>query len=187
MRAKTTVVLMLMLAGLVVTGCSDDATPSDAVAGGDGPATDQGPLPDGQPDAPPVLCQGCAASEGCVSVEVSLAADDSKQPWKVWPTEADGVGTLVVSAFDPGSSKLVRVTLSNVDVKLGPQTALLNCVPAVTVEVRAFLDDNNNAQPDAYYSADYRDSCPPAPRKVDVAVSAGSTASASIQLAQSCD
>lgn len=180
----TGAVLMALLAWLaLVAGCSDDAAPSDAVAGGDGPTIDSGPLP----DAPPVLCQSCAVSEGCVSVDVSLSPDESKQPWQLWPNEADGVGTLVVSAFDPASSKLVRVTLSNVDVKLGPQTVLLSCVPAVTVEVRAFLDDNNNAQPDAYSSADYLDSCPPAPRKVDVAVSSWSTASAAIQLTQSCD
>src|SRR6185369_6352919 len=65
------------------------------------------------------------------------------------------------------------------------------CVPAGSTHVRAFLDDNEDEDPNAVTSSDYLDSCASGSaqcfRCFDLNVSAGATADLTIYLAHTCD
>jgi len=135
----------------------------------------------------PGVCSGCAAAQGCLRVEVRRTADDMSQPWKVWPMEVDGVGTLIVTAT-PTMGTPVRKTFDGADMK--PPTASygvdIGCVPPSPLMVDVFLDDNGNAAPTASTSSDYRDSCGN-PRSTSVSPIAGAAVATTFFLANSCD
>jgi hypothetical protein len=177
--------------------CSDDSEGkldtggggSDAAISGDSAVVGQ---EGGTPDSSSGTCSGCNAGEGCLLVEVTRTADDSNMPWIVWPSEADGKGTLIVTAVEQasgGGAREERYTVADADFTSSSASypVDLGCLPAADFKVHTFLDDNNNAQPNAVYSADYRDTCPGAPRAKDVTVTAGQQAKLVVQLANSCD
>jgi hypothetical protein len=187
-----------VLGGLFVLAlsCSDDTEGKLDTGGGGDDATTSGDTGLGQEggasDSSSGTCSGCAASEGCLLVEVTRTADDSNMPWKVWPTEADGKGTLIVTAVEQssgGAAREERKTVPDADFTSASAsyTVDLGCLPASDFKVHTFLDDNNNAQPNAVYSADYRDTCPGAPRAREATVIAGQQAKLVVQLANSCD
>jgi hypothetical protein len=177
---------------LIVAACSDDTQPTGDTRPGDGkPSGGDHQLPgDGgaRDGFTPADCSGCGAGKGCIVVTVTRAADESMQPWKVWPTEADAVGTLVVGAMQ-GTTAVSRKTVANADFKAATAKYVveLGCVPSGTLKVSAFLDENLNASASAVTSADYRDSCPASPRQRDVVVTDLQTAPVAIELANSCD
>jgi hypothetical protein len=191
-------IMSAALGGLLVVAlsCSDDSEGkldtggigSDATTSGDGGAGLEG----GAPDSSSGTCSGCNAGEGCLLVEVTRSADDSKMPWIVWPAEADGKGTLIVTAVEQssgGGAREERKTVTDADFTSASASYQvdLGCLPAADFKVHTFLDDNNNAQPNTVYSADYRDTCPGAPRAKEVTVKAGQQAKLVVQLANSCD
>ena len=124
----------------MILGCGDD--------GGSAPVV----------DAPPACA--CAGGQGCLTITVTRTTDVTNQPWTVWPNEADGAGTLIVSARE-GASVRARMTVATANMV--PATASyrvdLGCVPASTLTLGAFLDDNLNAGAADTFSSDYRDSC----------------------------
>src|SRR5258706_11630356 len=129
----------------------------------------------------------CATGEGCLRPTVTRSADTSNQPWLVWPSEADGKGTLIVSAVDAGTV-IIRVPMPNADMT--PAAASyefdLGCVPAKTLTPSAFFDDNENAPADAWFSSDYRDSCM-LDRQPTLAVQADIVNTFALVLNNSCD
>lgn len=136
-------------------------------------------------------CGPCATGEACLLVTITRAADDSSQPWVVWPSEADGVGTLIVSGVRE-STTLARETVADANyVPSGSSYTVSLCVTPGAVEVRAFLDDDGDAASDATYSADYLDSClglnGECYRCVDVTAVAGEDLPVSADLVGSCD
>ena len=128
----------------MILGCGDD--------GGSSPVVDAGA------DAPPACA--CAGGQGCLTITGTRTTDVTNQPWTVWPNEADGAGTLIVSARE-GASVRARMTVATANMV--PATASyrvdLGCVPASTLTLGAFLDDNLNAGAADTFSSDYRDSC----------------------------
>ena len=62
----------------------------------------------------------------------------------------------------------------------------LGCVPAATLNLRVFLDDNGNAQATETYSSDYRDSCM-LDRAPTLAVQEGRLKEVELALNNSCD
>lgn len=134
-------------------GADADADADDAGADADGDDDDGG---GGDTTR---ACPGCAATSGCLAVEVTREADTSMQPWVVWPTEADGTGTLIVSALQ-GTTVVARETYPGADMTGATASYTVPlCVPPGESEVRVFLDDDLDAAADATYSADYLDSC----------------------------
>ena len=129
----------------------------------------------------------CAAGQGCVRPTVTRTSDDSLQPWVVWPTEADGMGTLIISAAQ-GPTTLARITVDDADVTSSTYRyqADLGCHPAATLTMRAFLDDNGNAEATATFSSDYLDSCL-LERQPTLAVQAGAVNEIELALNNSCD
>src|SRR5688572_2096046 len=57
----------------------------------------------------------CASGEGCLRPTVTRSPDTTLQPWVVWPSEADGKGTLIVSVVDAGTV-INRITVANADM-----------------------------------------------------------------------
>lgn len=156
---------------VVVLGCGDDGGPAGEVdAGVDAPAA----------------CT-CGAGQGCLTITVTRTADVTNQPWTVWPNEADGTGTLIVSSRE-GVDTRVRKTVDNANFV--PATAsyrvVLGCVPATTQTLGAFLDDNLNAGPTDTFSSDYRDSCM-VMRQPTQAIVAGAQNDVALALNNSCD
>jgi hypothetical protein len=138
-----------------------------------------------------IECGPCATGEACLLVTITRAADDSSQPWVLWPTEADGVGTLIVSAVSE-STILARETVADANyVPSGSSYTVSLCVTPGFVMVWAFLDDDGDAASDAWYSADYLDSClglnGACNRCVDVTALAGEDNPVSADLVRSCD
>jgi hypothetical protein len=151
------------------------------------PANEDVP-PDAEPDARP--CPDCTAANACIAVEITRTAEEANLPWVVWPSEADGAGTLIVHAV-MGSDVLARATVEDAD--MAPADARYEaplCVAPGTVQVIVFLDDNGNAPADLVYSADYRDTCMgpgDCYRCVELTVAAGEDAAAEAVLYGSCD
>lgn len=129
----------------------------------------------------------CAATSSCLRATVTRTANTSAQPWVAFAGQADGVGTLIVSATQ-GATVVSRKTLDNADVK--PASASfafdLGCVPIGMVTLRAFLDDNGDAMATETSSADYRDSCM-LDRSPMAAISAGMITTLTLPLNNSCD
>lgn len=133
---------------------------------------------------------GAPGGDACIEATVIRALGDSQQPWVKWPTFADGVGTLVVSASRDGAVS-ARVTAPNSDMRSAQASYVveLGCPGPGTYVLRAFLDDNGNAAAMDVMSTDYRDSCMggTVPESVEVTVASGRTARAELALYQSCD
>lgn len=164
---------MILASLLIVSACGGD----DGAGGPDaGPAV----------DAPPTACT-CGAGEGCLAITVTRTADVSAQPWTVWPAEADGTGTLIVSARE-GVTNHARVTSpgANMTPAAASYRVDLGCVPATTLTLGAFLDDNLNAMPNDTFSSDYRDSCMLMRQPTQVIV-AGVANDVTLALNNSCD
>lgn len=141
---------------------------------------------------PPKIECHCAVDQACIRVRVRRAADDSRMPWVVWPEQADGSGSLRVSAVSDAYVIQDKVSLPRVDLTLANATyGVPLCVPAGSTHVRAFLDDNEDELPNAVTSSDYLDSCASGsaacPRCFSMSVTSGAQADLSIELAHSCD
>jgi len=134
----------------------------------------------------------CASDEACIRVTVRREADDSHMPWTIWPNQTDGVGNLRVSAVSDRYTIQDKTMVSNANF-VSPDAAYGAplCVPAGSTHVRAFLDDNEDEDPNAVTSSDYLDSCASGSaqcfRCFDLNVSAGATADLTIYLAHTCD
>ncbi len=192
----TRTTLALASAALVLfAGCDQELTTADTVLD-TGIDTSADPSADVLADTSadtPADSTGCSCdvSQGCVLVTVTRQADTSMQPWVVWPADADGTGTLIVSATRE-STTLARETVTGASyVAAGASNTVELCVTPGAVEVRAFFDDDLDASPDATYSADYLDSClgenDGCFRCVNTTVAAGGTVSVSADLVGSCD
>ncbi len=155
---------------VVVLGCGGDDGATGTV--------------DASADAPACACAG---GQGCLAILVMRTNDVSAQPWTVWPNEADGRGTLIVSARE-GASVRARMTVP--DANMAPAGAAYNvdlgCVPAATLTLGAFLDDNLNAGATDTFSSDYRDSCM-LMRQPTHGVIAGERNEVALALNNSCD
>jgi hypothetical protein len=121
---------------------------------------------------------------------VTRAPGTSQQPWIKWPTVADGVGTLVVSASQNGTVT-ARVTVANADMRNADASyeVELGCPDSGRYVLRAFLDDDGNAAAADVTSSDYRDSCMggAVPETVELDVTTGTRSHAELELYQSCD
>jgi len=169
-------------------------TAGDGAAGGSageaGTAGEGGTA--GDANLPPEIACSCAAGEACVRVRVTRATDTSRQPWVVWPTQADGAGTLRVSAVDSSYKFQDKASLPN--VSFVAETASYGvplCVPAGATQIRAFLDDNEDEDPNAVTSSDYLDSCSKGSAQCfrcnNLNVAASAKVDLSIELTNSCD
>jgi len=134
----------------------------------------------------------CSSDKQCIRVTVTRMSDTSRQPWVLWPTQADGTGTLVVSAVTPTYTLQDRVRIP--DANFLPPDARYGvalCVPPGTSTVRAFLDHGNDEVPGAVTSSDYLDSCADGSaacfRCFSVPVNAGTDVNLNVGLARSCD
>ena len=198
MRVRTGIGSLLLLPLFALgPGCESSSSPSPdgGLPSGDGRSVDGRSPSDGRLAADrshgdtstPSGCT-CGPSEGCLLAVVTRLADESNFPWKVWPTEVDGVGPLIVSATQ-GTSVLARKVLPSSDLKptSASFSADLGCLAAGSTDVRAFLDDNANAGANDTSSSDYRDTCLPGLRKVTVTVEAQKKTRAELSLANSCD
>lgn len=139
----------------------------------------------------PITCS-CGSGKQCLRVTVTRAADTTRQPWVVWPTQADGTGTLVVSAATRSLVVQDRVRIPNANFRPADASyGVALCVPPGTSEVRAFLDHGNDEDPRQVTSSDYLDSCAPGSaacfRCFDVSVTAGTDVDLGIALATTCD
>jgi len=165
--------------GLGGAGPGPGGSAAGGTAGGGGGAAGTG--------VPTASCSQCQSTEGCLSVRVLRAANDSMSPWKVWPNDADGTGTLIVSATEGTNTHRAA---SPTPVDLTPASAAflfdLGCVEATNYQVAAFLDDDGNASATATSSADYRDACSQ-PRVVTTPVQVGRTTLQDLSLSVSCD
>src|SRR5688572_8240742 len=88
-----------------------------------------GSSPGGSGGLMPCTCEN--PSDGCARVAVRSGADVSNQPWTLWPDEADGRGTLIVSAYSStGGSYFVWVGVPDADFsRLGNvYTVDLTCI-----------------------------------------------------------
>lgn len=188
------------LACLMLLGCDQEGSPAgdtgtDTVVDtgtdttADVPAETPVDVPvDTAPDSSECTCD---PSQGCILATITRQADDSMQPWVVWPSEADGTGTLIVSAI-ADTTTLARETVNGASyVAADASNTVELCVTPGAIEVRAFLDDDLDASSDATYSADYLDSClgenDGCFRCVNTSVAAGETATVSADLVGSCD
>lgn len=135
-----------------------------------------------------IPCSGCQPMEGCLSVTVTRASDQANQPWKLWPDEADGTGTLVVAATDSttGSSRRRTVASANMTPTDARYDVSLGCIPVGTKTIGVFLDDNENATASASSSGDYLDSCP-MNRSPMATIAENVTTPLGVVLANSCD
>ena len=120
------------------------------------------------------------------------SADTSRQPWVVWPDRADGVGIVRVSAVTDAYTFLDKTTVPDASfVEAAAVYGVPLCVAPGSAHVRAYLDDNEDEDPNQPASSDYLDSCFDGGgqcfRCLDVNVSAGAVADVAISLAQSCD
>jgi hypothetical protein len=182
--------MLMVVPILLAVACGSSDPAPDAKLQGDGQPTGDGPKPstDGNPagDSPGASC-ACGSSQGCILAVVTRVADEKNLPWKIWPSEADGAGTLIVSATQ-GTTVLARKSVANADLKTaGAKYEVdLGCVATGASDVRAFLDDNGNAGASDTFSADYRDTCLGA-RKVTVTVEDGKQVRVELPLANSCD
>ncbi len=133
-------------------------------------------------------CSSCDPAEACIEVNVTRAADDSMQPWVLWPTEADGVGTLVVTATDPSSDVIARATAAGVDVTDEDALVVVElCADPSASRLVIFLDDDEDADESTVWSADYLDSCLASPREVAISPAAGELLVVDAVLNNSCD
>jgi hypothetical protein len=153
---------MRQLAALLVATLGCSGTPATA-DGGNGGGSGGGT---GGAGGGAVPCS-CGGGQTCVEIEVTRAPDAGFQPWVAFPSQADGVGTLIGSvfilgatAFDP-SILVARGTLPDADMKPSDARYVidLGCIDAGTYRANAFLDDDMNALPDQIASVGYRDSC----------------------------
>jgi hypothetical protein len=174
--------LLVVALGCVLTltlGCSDDG-------GGPGKAGDGGGESAGQSS-----CPGCAAGQGCLEVQVTRVADESTMPWTLWPTEVDGVGTLVVGLKERnggsgGQPERRTVSAADFTDPSAFYTVDFGCQPTLDFEARAFLDDDEDGGAEAISSIDYHDACP-AIRYIKLSITAGDKLNAAFKLAGSCD
>ena len=176
--------IFLASAALVLCACGDDGGGGDD--DDDDVAADGGNV-DGGPDGAAATCGACADGEGCLLPTVTRTIDTSAQPWTVWPDEADGVGTLIVSASQ-ATTVVARETVADADMTIeAPSYPVdLGCVPAGSLTLRAFLDDNLTAKPTDTFSSDYRDSCM-LDRAPTFVIQAGLVNEVSLALNNSCD
>ncbi len=130
-------------------------------------------------------CGICATAEGCVVVHVTRSDDTTAQPWVVWPDEADGIGTLVVSVGAGDIVRMARVTGADLKPPTAAYDATL-CAPSGQVRLNAFLDEDEDADQSAVFSGDYLDSCA-VDRQIDVSVPAAGTLTVPYVLNNSCD
>jgi hypothetical protein len=140
---------------------------------------------------PEIECS-CAATEACVRVRVTRSADTSRQPWVAWPTQADGAGTLRLTAVDAAYKFQDKASVPNVSfVAQAAQYGVPLCVPAGATQIRAFLDDNDDEDPNAVSSSDYLDSCSKGSsacfRCYGLNLAAAAIADLNIELTNSCD
>ena len=175
----------LIVVALLLAACGGD----DDGGGDSSPFVDASDL-----DAPPppdALTDDCACGDtsGCLTLIVGRTADDTMMPWVLFPKEADGTGTLIASASNP-PTVLARRAIEDVDLVSIPartNTIALGCVPAGTVTMSVFLDDQPNAEPADVTSADYRDTCL-LDRSPTATVTGGDhTTFVSLSLARTCD
>jgi len=183
----------------------DDAQ-ADPVPDGDAPAdpVPEADAPDGpdaadtveedaaaDPEPEARLCADCDAASACVTVEVTRVAEEDYLPWIVWPSEADGAGTLIVHAVRGTTDVLARATIADADMTAADASYTTSlCVAPGTLQIVVFLDDNENAPDTLIYSADYRDTCMgpgDCYRCIELTVSAGEDVGAEAQLYGSCD
>ena len=137
---------------------------------------------------PCTSCMPVSGSEGCLFVSVTRAADQTNQPWRLFPDEADGVGTLVVAAYDGTGSYEARRTIMGADMNPADAKYDLNlgCVSVGTKTLGVFLDDNEDATGSSVSSSDYHDSCP-MDRSPMVNIVTNITTPVAVVLANSCD
>jgi len=167
---------------------SDGGAPLNGGEPSDGGVASYG----GDDGLPPTGC-ACASDQACIVVTVNRTADTSRQPWVLWPAQADGVGILRVSSVSESytiQDKAIVVGASFVDADASYQVPL--CVPPGKNQLRAYLDDNEDENPNQPSSGDYLDSCSAPPsaacfRCYNVDTSAGAKLRQTISLAQSCD
>jgi hypothetical protein len=169
---------------------ADTTDTTDAVDGTDAVDTiEEDAAADPEPDAR--ACADCDAANACVMLEITRVAEESYLPWIVWPSEADGVGTLIVHAMRGTTDVLARSTISGADMTAADASYTTNlCVTPGTLQIIVFLDDNENAPDTLIYSADYRDTCMgpgSCYRCIELTVSAGEDVGAEAQLYGSCD
>lgn len=168
-------------------GSTAGGSAGGSVAGGSAGGSTAGGSAGGSTGGGASGCGACQATEGCLQVEVTRAADTSMQPWVAFPGQADGTGTLIISAV---SMSTVYQRVSIMGANMVPASASYRadlCVPPGAMQVRAFLDDNGNAAPNDTSSADFRDSCLGAPRFVAVSVTQGQQVPVAAPLARTCD
>jgi hypothetical protein len=124
-------------------------------------------------------------THGCIESGVTRAADATSLPWRLWPAEADGRGTLIVSAYSAAATHYGQA--ANVDFTGASASYVVEvgCVPAGTYTMSAFLDDDGDDL-SSRTSSDYVDSCPMT-RQASVTVSAQTTTRQDFVLVNSCD
>lgn len=170
-------------------GSADRAGNDGESAGASGSAGSAGSA--GATDGPNIPCS-CSTGKQCLRVTVGRASDTSKQPWVLWPTQADGTGTLVVSAVTDRYVLEDRVRIPNANFRAADASyGVALCVLPGTPQVRAFLDHGDDEDPRQVTSSDYLDSCALGKaacfRCFNVPVSAGTIVDLKIDLATTCD
>jgi hypothetical protein len=150
-----------------------------------------GPSGDADMSPPPDLLISpfctCATTSSCLRATVTRTGNTATQPWIAFAGQADGVGTLIVSATQ-GATVVSRKTYDNADVKPASASFMfdLGCIPTGMVTVRAFLDDNGDAMATETSSADYHDSCM-LDRSPTATITAGAITTLTLPLNNSCD
>ena len=212
MSKGTMTLLAALAAGILVAGAgcrgegssdydwsADGDTEGDAGGDADGDGDGDGDA-DGDADADgdrdgdadgdggSVSCTACEPDEACLVVNVSRAADDSMLPWVVWPTEADGVGTLVVTAVDSSNAAVAAAEAPDADMNAEDAMVVVElCSGTSATQVVVFLDDDEDAAAGTIWSADYIDACLASPRRVDISPVAGEELTVEAVLNNSCD
>jgi hypothetical protein len=190
---KTRWAMAMAMGGIVPVlsfGCGDED--GETISGSTGGVSNSGVggsfVAVGAPDGARTVegmadCPPCEEEQGCVSIAVDLADDDSTQPWVAWPEEADGVGTLRVAVTISG--EVWQQAQEEADLLAGTVNVAL-CAGTGNGTLSVFLDDNDNAGEAATTSGDYLDSCG-RDRALQVQVTAGKTFAVPFELAGSCD
>lgn len=171
----------------------DSANARDAELPRDASGADSAALPEGGADGGPAdsACTGCAANEGCLEVNVELAAGSSDLPWKLFPEQSNGAGRLFAGVYSAGLPTR-SVFVDGVDLRSGfSGRALELCAPAASGTAFCFLDDEADdmmIDPGGQLrgSSDFRDTCA-SQRAIPVTVRAGESAELTCSLSASCD
>jgi hypothetical protein len=190
---KLGIAALMTCASAIALGC-DSGEDGDGAKHNDGSAAhvdrDAGDAAQ-EANADAGACSGCAASEGCVQIDVSVKADSADLPWKLWPDKTSGSGRLFAGVVAAGAAVRVRSEDGVNLTTLTGNKSIDVCSPAGSVNAFCFLDDASdgmlqNPAESPRGSTNYLDTCS-AQRQIAAAVTVGSRTSVACSLSVSCD